>query len=92
MDRIERITNLVREELQQELQDYHHFTSAHEGLSIICERTDQLRELVRRHNHMQAFLLAKQLAAVSMRFMIDVEDKHLGPWHKVPPLSYRGAA
>jgi hypothetical protein len=59
VDRIERIANLVREELRQELQDYHHFNSAHEGLSIICERTDQLRELVRRHKHMQAFLLAK---------------------------------
>jgi hypothetical protein len=91
MDRIERITNLVREELQQELQDYHPFNSAHEGLSVICERTDQLRELVRKHRHMQAFLLAKQLAAVTMRFMIDVQDKHLGPWDKLPP-SYRGAA
>jgi hypothetical protein len=92
MDGMERITNLVREELQQELEHYPPFNSAHEGLSVICERTDQLRELVRKHEHMRAFLLAKQLAAVAMRFMIDVEHKHLGPWDNLPPCSYRGAA
>lgn len=57
-------------------EDYPPMASAHEGFAVLLEEVDELWEQVRikqkNHDHKSMRKEAKQIAAMAIRFMIDV--------------------
>ena len=82
---IERSTNIrmaideVREELLLAMQDWPAFNSAHEGFAVLLEEIDELKAHVwtnQKRRDLDAMRKeAKQIAAMALRFMIEVTDE-----------------
>lgn len=72
-------TNLVTNEYFKAISNYPPFTSAHEGLAVLWEEFEELKiEVFKNHKTGDYKLIQKeaiQVAAMAIRFIIDVEPK-----------------
>ena len=73
------VHNAALEELMGAMEDYPKFASAHEGYAVLLEEVDELWELVKvkqsKHDYTKMKAEAIQIAAMAMRFAIDVCNK-----------------
>lgn len=73
------ILSEVGQEVEFAQDNYPPFASAHEGLAIVEEEFDELKAEVfkspKRREHALMYEEAKQLAAMAVRFMLDVDKR-----------------
>lgn len=62
----------VREEIWRATRRYPEFNSTHEGYAVIKEELDELWEAVRGNNRQDARAEAVQVAAMAIRFLMDI--------------------
>lgn len=62
----------VEQELRQAREKFGPFNSAHEGYAVILEELDELWEAVRRNDVQQQHDEAIQVAAMALRFLVDI--------------------
>lgn len=65
---------LVRDELVIATHKFGPFASTHEGWAVIREELDELWEAVKRNDIAQARREAVQVAAMAVRFLVDIEE------------------
>ena len=71
---MDKIINKIQRELSSTRNKYPPFHSSHEGLGVILEEWDELKEAVRNNNISQQRTEAIQLAAMAIRFIQDCCD------------------
>lgn len=75
MDRVSAL-RLIREEHQEAIGKFPKFNNAHEGLAVILEEFEELKAEIFTKQCLYDFdkmrKEAKQLAAMAMRFMVDI--------------------
>jgi hypothetical protein len=78
MSNLDEVTKEVREELWKATNIYGPFASAHEGYVIILEEVDELKAEVWKKHKDPARMReeAIQIAAMAMRFVVDICDKN----------------
>lgn len=62
----------VRAEIGRAIQKFPAFNSPHEGYAVILEELDELFEAIRANERQQARAEAVQVAAMAIRFLIDI--------------------
>ena len=76
------VVNDVLGELNAAMKKYERFNSAHEGFAVLLEEVDELWEEVKakgvERSHKTMYGEAKQVAAMALRFMIDVCGEKAG--------------
>ena len=72
--KVSQAVNEVYAELQRARSLYGPFASPHEGYAVIKEELDELWEIIRGHGRLPGSLReeATQVAAMALRFMLDV--------------------
>jgi hypothetical protein len=71
-EKIERMLRLVELELWAACDKFKPMNSAHEGFAILKEEVDELWDDIKANNLAGAKAEAKQVAAMAVRFMMDV--------------------
>ena len=65
--------NLVKKELDRARTKFPAFNSTHEGYAVILEEQDELWDIIKRNRPKEELMEeAKQVAAMAIRFLIDV--------------------
>ena len=64
--------DIVKEELEQATTRYGQFNSSHEGYAVILEELDELWDEIKGNNNTLLRKEAKQVAAMAIRFLIDI--------------------
>lgn len=66
---------LVRQEIEDATKVHGKFHSAHEGYAVILEELDELWDEVKakHYNSEKGFKEAKQVAAMAIRYMVDIK-------------------
>lgn len=74
----ERALALVKEELECATLKFGHFASCHEGYAIIKEELDELWAAIKdqKVDHGHIAREAEQVAAMAIRFLVDLCDDH----------------
>ena len=72
IDRIDSALAVVRAELIRATQKFGSFKSAHEGYAVLLEEVDELWDEVKRNNRSLQREEAVQVAAMAVRFLVDV--------------------
>jgi len=77
MNKIENIANQVIKELERTTEKFGSFKSAHEGYCVLLEEVDELWDEVKTNQGytMGARQEAIQIAAMAMRYILDISDK-----------------
>ena len=80
MSNLDEVTKEVREELWKATNIYGPFASAHEGYAIILEEVDELKTEVWKSPKTRCVPRMReeaiQIAAMAMRFVVDICDKN----------------
>lgn len=67
------IINNIKDELNQAVEKFHAYNSAHEGYAVILEELDELWDEIKgQHRTPEMYGEAKQVAATAIRFMFDI--------------------
>lgn len=76
-ERVERALSEVRAELIEAVAKFPPFRSGHEGYAVMLEEMDELWEAVRskRFSKKDQYNEAMQVAAMAIRFMVDIGQK-----------------
>lgn len=79
LEAFEVIVEAVRDELLDATESFGRFASYHEGIAIIREEFDELWDEIKGgQNPVQLFIEAKQLAAMAIRFIMDLRlEEHV---------------
>ena len=72
IDRIDAALAVVRAELIRATQKFGPFNSAHEGFAVLLEEVDELWDEVKGNNRSLQREEAVQVAAMAVRFLVDV--------------------
>lgn len=73
-DRTEEAVSAVIDELYAATQRFGPFASAHEGYAVILEELDELWQEVKHGTRTRARAEAVQVAAMALRFLVDVPE------------------
>ena len=71
---IEETVLLVLKELTRAQKKFKPFNSPHEGLGVVLEEYDEFKDEIKANNTKAACQEAAELAAVAMRFILDLHD------------------
>lgn len=74
------VVGQVCDELRRAQSDFPAFNSAHEGYAIIEEEVDELWDAVKRNEPENAHGEAVQVAAMALRFLLDLPVDAEGRW------------
>ena len=75
--KIDLVLNLVRVELVAAMAKFPKFNSSHEGFAVLQEEVDELWTEVKANRTAEAFDEAIQVAAMAIRFILDVgRERH----------------
>ena len=76
--RIEAVLGLVKQELIFAMAHFQPFNSAHEGYAVILEELDELWDEIKRKDRSEPNMRgeALQVAAMGLRFIVDLEGKY----------------
>jgi NTP pyrophosphatase (non-canonical NTP hydrolase) len=73
MKATDRVLDQVRAEIGRAVEKFPKFNSHHEGYAVLLEEVDELWDEVRANNHSNARSEAIQVAAMAVRFIVDLE-------------------
>lgn len=80
MEKMNELLNRVSNELNQAIQNYHGFHSAHEGYAVLLEEVDELWDHVKlnqkKRNPNEMKKECVQIAAMAIRFALDCCDEN----------------